>query len=459
MSRKIEVNRLDREELIYELTWRGIAIGTVEEMRSRLVLARQMERDGESLHYPPYPFTFQQDMSVLTKKLDDLVAVIDIFLDTSKSGSYLKLQTKLNHILGRLDNMSCTTADEFSLRGVIVAQVLTLIDQLHTKAAQAEGRTRVIPPNIGVLQGSLQQPPVNLAPLSHSSFMPSVHTPVNASTPSLYTPGSSSAIKPILPHKWNLKFSSDKKGMSVTAFFERVEELRRARNVTKDILLDSGIDLFEGRAYEFYQDCRTEVQSWDELVSKFKEEYQPAFYSERLLEEIKSRTQGPDESIGTYMAVMSRYFQRLQFPISEEARLTLLLRNISPVYRTQLGALEINSIAQLKSLCKRIEQRTLSVQYTPPPRKGHSLEPDLAYVRLEEELDEIRLTEPETQDRLHRPGTSGRKEIVCFNCNKPGHKAIGCVEKKKLFCFGCKKEGFTKRTCPNCNSGNGRRPS
>lgn len=450
MSRKIEINRLDKEELIYELRWRGIATGTVEEMRSRLILARQMERTGESLHYPPYPFSFQEDVTTVTSKLDSLVLVVDTFADSIKSGTYLKLQTKLNHILGRLDNMQCSSKEEFELRGVLVAQVLTMMDQVNTKADQFEDSNRPPPPNLCVLQGSLPPSAANLAPLMSSSLVANVQSPIAQTHPHNF---GTSGMKPILPHKWNLKFTGDRRGMSVTAFFERVEELRRARNVSKEVLLDSGIDLFEGRAYEFYQDCYSEVQSWDELVTRFKEEYQPAFYSERLLEEIKRRTQGPDESIGTYMAVMSRYFQRMQCHVSEEAKLTILLRNISPTYRSQLGALEITSISQLKSLCKRIEQRTLSMEYTPPPRKGNSLEPDLAYVGLEEQVNEMQVSEPSGS------ASGPRKEVICFNCKKVGHKAIGCVEKKNLYCFGCKKEGVTKRTCPNCSSGNGQRPS
>lgn len=60
------------------------------------------------------------------------------------------------------------------------------------------------------------------------------------------------AIRPFLPHKWNLKFSAERKDLSVNAFFERVSELSKARNASKPISLDSDIDLFEGRAYQFY---------------------------------------------------------------------------------------------------------------------------------------------------------------------------------------------------------------
>ena len=484
MSRRIEVNRLDRDELIYELAWRGIAVGTVDEMQAQLVLARQMEKSGESLHYPSYPFSFKQDAGAVTRKLDDLVRTVGTFSDTRKSGIFLKLQTKLSHILGRIDNMVCASQDETDLRAVLLAQTLTLIDQLNNKANLAEGITHPIPPNLCVLQSSIlpQQPSADPRqqplgpPLSSSSFV-GAQSPIATNMP--LPSYSTSAIKPLLPHKWNLKFSGDKKSMSVTAFFERVEELRKARNVTKEVLLESGIDLFVGRAYEFYQDVRTEVTTWDELVVKFKEEYQPAFYSEHLLEEIKRRTQGSDETIGTYAAVMSKYFQRLQCPISEEAKLNILLRNISPMYRSHLGAMEITSLAQLKTLCRRIEQRVQTVDYSVPSKRIQSLEPDLAYISLDDHIDETSpsnsallpgeqfLSEcrqtchcaaknavaPQAVEPIH-----AIKPIVCWNCQGQGHLNKDCPRPRKMHCYRCGQANVTVRNCPNCsNSGNASR--
>jgi hypothetical protein len=86
---------------------------------------------------------------------------------------------------------------------------------------------------------------------------------------------------------------------------------------------------------------------------------------------------------------------------------------------------------------------------------------------MEERLEELRLPNLQSgssrsmgngHDNRPQPG-GPKKEIICFRCNKPGHRAIGCVEPRRLACFGCKKEGFTRRTCPNCSQGNGNRHS
>lgn len=87
--------------------------------------------------------------------------------------------------------------------------------------------------------------------------------------------------------------------------------------------MDSGIDVFEGRAYQFYLADRNQVSSWDEFVVLSKEEYLSANYNEKLFEEIEIITQGPAESIGVYIAVMMGYFSRLTCDISEEVKFYL----------------------------------------------------------------------------------------------------------------------------------------
>lgn len=442
-TRKILVNRLLQDELVYMLTVRGIGTGNVQEMRHRLSLALQMEKRGESIRYPKYPFKFEEDAQAIQEKLTVLTPEVASFKNTRTSGEFLTLQTRLSFVLDRLDNMEVDEDDEQkkSKKAELLALTLSLMEKLNRRLDEHEKSQAVIPPELHLLEGLAEEEDTNGI--------------VNASTSSqIQSTGNAPmhAVKPILPNKWDLKFSGDKKGLSVTAFFERVDELRKARNVSQEILLESGIDLFTGRAYQFYQECRSEVNSWDELVKMFREEYLPSDYNEKLFEEIKRRTQGPEESIGTYLAVMSKYFQRLSCPVSEEARLKIILRNISPFYQNQLGLTDITSIWQLRFLCRRLEARRDAVEnYSMPSRRSNALEPDLAYLQVEEKICGLQVSAGPSR----APSTSA--EIVCFRCNKPGHRAIGCVVPSKKFCYKCKKEGYTIKTCPSCSQGNANR--
>lgn len=427
----MQVNRLGQDELNYELKIRGIATGTVDSMRHNLAMAIRLEKSGESVRYPEYPFQPDEDLLAVKAKLEDLEAAVGSFRNSSTSGSFMKYQSKLLHVLGRLDHISVEESDDKSIkRSVLLAKALELMGTLESKAEHFE-KNRSTPPQLGLLETHPESETTtdfiqNIDPQRRSSEM----------NPSSVT------IKPILPNRWDCKFSGDKKGMSLSAFLEKIDELRISRNVSKEILLHSGIDLFTGRAYQFYLAYRNEVSSWDEFVALLREEYQSADYNEQLFEEIRRRTQGPDESIGIYLAIMTGYFKRLTCPISEDVKLRILMRNIAPFYQSQLGLVDVTCVNHLRELCRKLEERKQSVEkFSAPIKKSVALEPDLAYVSLSE-TNELVGTET--------PSSTEKKILVCYRCNKPGHKAIGCMERGEKFCFKCKKKGVTVRTCPNC---------
>lgn len=60
MARKMIINRLDSDEL----TYRGIKAGNVDEMRMLLAMTFRLEKSGDSIRYPTYPFTFEKGIDV-----------------------------------------------------------------------------------------------------------------------------------------------------------------------------------------------------------------------------------------------------------------------------------------------------------------------------------------------------------------------------------------------------------
>ncbi|KAG5866196.1 hypothetical protein JTB14_031866 [Gonioctena quinquepunctata] len=352
------VNRLVQDELAYESQVRGIGVGTVEEMRHRLSMAIQMEKSGDSLKYPSYPFTVQQDLDAVADKLIELEPKVADFNNSNTSGAFQKYQSKLSHVLGRIDNIpSGENVISDTKRSELLAKALTLLDLLISKAEQYSKNLQGVPPQLSILDPG--ESTFQSGVVSHRRSSGLVATAAGVSS---VPPNSRSTLKSILPSKWDLKFSGERKGISLSAFLERVEELRVARNVSKGILLESGIDLFTGRAYQFYLAYRHEVDTWDDFVLLLREEFLSADYNEKLFEEIRRRTQGPDESIGIYLAVMSGYFKRLTCPMSEDAKLKILLRNIAPCDQSQLRSANITSISELLALGRRLEIRKVSIE-------------------------------------------------------------------------------------------------
>lgn len=251
----------------------------------------------------------------------------------------------------------------------------------------------------------------------------------------------------IPPHKWGLqKFSGSAKGLSISAFFEMVEELRIARQVPESVLLESGIDLFCDKAYQFYKDVRLRVNSWIELVEEFRQEYLPAHHGEAIFEELRKRTQHPSETIGVYLAVMSSYFARLRCPVDERTKLMIIIKNIHPFYQDRLRDPLPTTLDELRVVCRRMEERRDAIRgYVEPSSKRTGiLERDLAYVEVESNCSSAAISSSCSQLK------SDKREVICFRCRQPGHKVLGCSQQKKVYCYRCKKDGVTLKNCPNC---------
>ncbi|KAJ8948943.1 hypothetical protein NQ318_022965 [Aromia moschata] len=325
--------------------------GNVDEMRERLSVALRLEKSGDSIKY------LKRTMRAVQKKLEDLEPAISSFAGSRKSGEALKIQAKLSHALGRLDNMKKERKSE------LLAKALSLMGNLDSKLDAYEQKSRVPLPMVGFLERNSGE---DIARVPRSSLNEELTKPGTAVTGNL---------KSVPPNKWNLKFSGNLRDMSLSAFMQQVEELRIARTSLKG----------------------NPVGLWYRFI------FWKSLHDEDLLKEIEKRTQAKDESTGIYLAIVNSYFNRLTHPLSEKAKLTLLLRNIRPALQQGIGLREVTSIADLRAICRKLEEKNESIEnfHEPPTNCADTLEPDLAYV---EEVSE-------TVDPKRPPDSKARQKI------------------------------------------------
>lgn len=446
MDFKLNINRLPKEDLEYELAIRGASPKpTVNEMRSFLRQLKKISTTSTSFVKPIHPYTYAEDAAAIQAKFTIIESLIKDFVGTRSSSEYAKISSAFAFISGRIDNAQPKSEEENKERSSFAIRVADLAAQFQSKLktlerASTQSILNTTTIGIPLAQGSSGES-------DDEDSRPSSPVPANASTTHVsFTP----SPKAVPVASWGLKFSGLRKDISVSAFLERVSELKISRNSTDQLLFNAAVDLFEGPALIWYRANRDLFANWSELAVGLRHEFQAVDYDEKLFEEIRHRTQGDHETIGLYVSVMKNLFARLSAPVSEKVQLRILQRNILPFYQTQMGLTEVSSIAELLKYGKILEARKASVEaYVPPPLRGKSLEPDLAYVGSEPLPNRQRINTAV----VNPPGPT---PVKCWNCNRTGHPYPRCPMPLKRFCFRCGKPDVTVPSCPQC-SGNASR--
>lgn len=241
--------------------------------------------------------------------------------------------------------------------------------------------------------------------------------------------------------KWNVSFDGEPLSISVSAFIEHVRELQSARHVSDRELFISASDLFRGKALIWFRANRSQFFNWKDIEIALRTTFLPPDYDFRLMNEIRDRTQGPDEPVAVFVAVMKNMFGRLTTVPSEDFMLGIIRRNLHPSYIAQLGLIPIVSLDQLVDYGRRLEETKFLVEdYRPPPHVRSVLEPDLAYERRP-----VR-SNPRVNASFGVE-LAAVSQVRCWNCSQLGHVARLCREPRRLHCFRCGKAGVTTRQC------------
>lgn len=394
-------------------------------MRKTLRQLRKIEGHASFVR-PKYPFTCDQDLEALEAKLTEIRDLLENFAGLPKSPEYCKISTKLQHATNRLGRCVPTTDEHRSKISKLLVALTSMSASLRSKAKQLARSSTL---NASILDATNA---TNPGAESDSSSDGSGIAEARAVSPV------SVKQKPVPVMHWKLKYSGDNSALSLNAFLERVEELITARNVTKDQVFRSAIDLFADRALIWYRANRKSISDWDELVIALREEFQPPDYDEQLFDEIRKRTQGPNESISMYVSTMTNLFARLTIKIPDCNRVKIMSKNLAPFYQSQLGLAEIKTVDELLAMGRKLELRRFFVdKYVPPPRRNQTLEPDLAYVA--------------SSSASSVSSAADNNERKCWNCDREGHFAAQCRQPRRKHCYRCGRPNVITRNCPQCS--------
>lgn len=455
---------LNKDELDYELRIRGISDkeSNVEGMRKHFRSLLALEKAGSSLDIK-YDLDVKTEITECTRKLEELKTLVESF--TGSTNQSKKIDAKLAHMTARIGRIPGEEESSAGERSKLLLTLFEIVPVYQNKAKLFDKKDDNLPldPHF-----SNPAPTQNIstptAQTSTSFILNETSSPnMNIQNATIHTPTNNNVSnKPVAIYKWNLKFSGSS-DMSFNSFLQRVEELSRSRQVSKSDLFLSAHDLFEGDALNFYHMVVKYANDWDSLIALMKEQFVPAHVADQLWKQILSRTQGPEESIGLYVAAMSKLFDRMPTVIDDQLRLKVLKSNILPFYQERLTLQSINSPFDLIELCRKLEETKINIENYMPPKSGNlTLEPDLDYHSSRKSKPLVvreMCVSPAGSSSNTTNNHKDRTPRFCFKCDQPNHLAKHCTS-GIVRCYSCKKIGFTKKSCPDCSKngqGNARR--
>lgn len=252
----------------------------------------------------------------------------------------------------------------------------------------------------------------------------------------------------------------------VRSFIQKIEEFRVSKGVPESKMLSSAGDIFTEGALHWYRSIRGSIYDWHTLLEQLRESFDLPDYDYRMSAEIRNRTQGDEESITVYLAIMDGMFSRLSGPLTEEAKLEIILHNIHPRYTVSIaGNPNIETIKDLKSICKNYERiKAFSDNYREPTSNAASLlAPEFCYHSQKRRdtrpffnnnpsMQTKHYNKPDSQNyKLSEVSTSAVATPFCMRCRVNTHSMRDCTAERTIFCFGCGEKGVRKPECPKCN--------
>lgn len=480
----IKPDLLLKDELEFELACRGICgVNTCLSMRKILKEILSQESQGKlekSIKYPQFCIdNLQKELTTCEEKARNLLMSWQVMAESPDKGIIRRLEARSIHLENRInllaqqdaslvDNIGKIREDLLklkysfdSVKEVDIDGVEEISDSLkeilqkslgdaafaviQNLESNTESKNVKLPDDQPSTSRVMKNPFDDLEKTDYVAFDNTCFRRNNLVRSS--TIDQDGGRRKLIPIKdWGIKFTG-KNNFSINAFLERVHELKDARNANDEDLYRYAIDFFEDEALIWFRANKDSVTNWSELVNLLLLTFQSPFYQDELLDEIKRRTQGKQERIMIYLAIMQNMFNRLPIKILEMQKLAILQKNIQPYYQQAICRESFNSVAELTRILRIIEQTKINCEnFKEPMASNMNLEPDLA-IQSNNTSSTVSF-----QNEIAAADIKNIEGQKCWNCRNVGHRFNDCpYPKQRIFCYKCGNFGQTFKSCNTCN--------
>ncbi|CAB0034128.1 unnamed protein product [Trichogramma brassicae] len=229
---------------------------------------------------------------------------------------------------------------------------------------------------------------------------------------------------------WKINFAGGDRAKA-EMFITWLAKCRAGTSVDDQRLIDAVQATLSGEADLWYRAARPSFKSWERFKSSFRKMFIGKLGEFKLLQELRNRKQGEDESIVTFIVYFNFYLSHLTEKPSRREQVKIAWNNILPAYRSALCNRMPKSLKEIQKAgeryeealaisgnSKRSESETILPLPTKPPRQTHKV---AAVSEVDEEssvVKEIRQAKPKKR-RTPRKKRDKTEESVAAVQNAP----------------------------------------
>ncbi|KAM7286310.1 hypothetical protein ISCGN_033194 [Ixodes scapularis] len=123
-----------------------------------------------------------------------------------------------------------------------------------------------------------------------------------------------------------------------------------------------------------------EFTSWGSFVTAFHSQFAPVDKKKRLKEELRKRTQHPEENLKQFIYVISSYYDRIGEPVTDAQKVERVLRQMHPQFRDLVEGRTFATLKELADAADGLMERVWRrLQYVPPPQLSNQVARDLVF--------------------------------------------------------------------------------
>ncbi|KAH8338652.1 hypothetical protein KR059_009040, partial [Drosophila kikkawai] len=140
---------------------------------------------------------------------------------------------------------------------------------------------------------------------------------------------------------------------------------------------------------------------------------------------------------------ISGLVDQLEHPWTSSKLIRVLRNNLRPEIRHEILNIEINTVSDLREICRRREAFLADVKRCSGYMRSTPFKREVS--EFSQEYETQLHSEPECEDDVEA------FSLLCWNCRKEGHRYQDCVSERRVFCYGCGGANTYKPSCSKCS--------